>query len=88
MRGILWHVARKLEGIFDGILMEFHMRISTKSKNRCTFPGTYPPVFAVVLLGFIVASGFSESQIDVATQRRRSESEIGVYLLIIAFVEP
>ena len=28
MRGILWHVTRKLEGIFDGILMEFHMRIS------------------------------------------------------------
>ena len=25
---ILWHVTRKLEGIFGGILMEFHMRIS------------------------------------------------------------
>ena len=33
MRGILWHVARKLEGIFDGILMEFHMRIS-EDKNQ------------------------------------------------------
>ena len=32
MRGILWHVTRKLEGIFDGILMEFHMRIS-EDKN-------------------------------------------------------
>ena len=33
MRGILWHVTRKLEGIFDGILMEFHMRIS-EDKNQ------------------------------------------------------
>ena len=33
MRGILWHVARKLEGIFDGILMEFHMRI-LEDKNQ------------------------------------------------------
>ena len=31
MRGILWHVARKLEGILDGILMEFHMR---EDKNQ------------------------------------------------------
>ena len=47
MRGILWYMARKLDGILDGILMEFHMRIledkNQKSKNRCTFPGTYPP---------------------------------------------
>ena len=28
MKGILWYVTRKLEGIFDRILMEFHMRIS------------------------------------------------------------
>ena len=54
MRGILWHVARKLEGIFDGILMEFHMRIRTKSKNQCTFPGTYPPVFMVAMQDFFV----------------------------------
>ena len=33
MRGILWHVTRKLEGIFDGILMEFHIRIS-EDKNQ------------------------------------------------------
>ena len=33
MRGILWHMARKLEGIFDGILMEFHTRIS-EDKNH------------------------------------------------------
>ena len=33
MRGILWHVAQKLEGIFDGILMEFHMRI-LEDKNQ------------------------------------------------------
>ena len=33
MRGILWHMAQKLEGIFDGILMEFHMRI-LEDKNQ------------------------------------------------------
>ena len=33
MRGILWHMARKLEGIFDGILMEFHMQI-LEDKNQ------------------------------------------------------
>ena len=33
MKGILWYVTRKLEGIFDGILMEFHMRIS-EDKNQ------------------------------------------------------
>ena len=34
MRGILWHVTRKLEGIFDGILMEFHMRRISEDKNQ------------------------------------------------------
>ena len=33
MRGILWHMTQKLEGIFDGILMEFHIRIS-EDKNQ------------------------------------------------------
>ena len=33
MRGILWHMTRKLEGIFDGILMELHMRI-LEDKNQ------------------------------------------------------
>ena len=33
MKGILWYVTRKLEGIFDGILMEFCMRIS-EDKNQ------------------------------------------------------
>ena len=33
MKGILWYVTRKLEGILDGILMEFHMRIS-EDKNQ------------------------------------------------------
>ena len=42
MRGILWHVTRKLEGIFDGILMEFHMRFS-EDKNQ--IQKSYPPVF-------------------------------------------
>ena len=53
MRGILWHVTQKLEGIFDGILIEIHMRIledKNQIQNRCTFPGTYPPVFMVYIL--------------------------------------
>ena len=33
MKGILWYVTQKLEGIFDGILMEFRMRIS-EDKNQ------------------------------------------------------
>ena len=33
MKGILWHMAINLEGIFDGILMEFNMRIS-EDKNQ------------------------------------------------------
>ena len=33
MKGILWYVTRNLEGIFDGILMEFGMRIS-EDKNQ------------------------------------------------------
>ena len=46
------HMERKLEGILNGILMEFHIcefwRIRTKSQNRCTFHGTSLPVFMVV----------------------------------------
>ena len=33
MKGILWYVTQKLEGIFDGILMEFHMRF-LEDKNQ------------------------------------------------------
>ena len=33
MSGILWHMEQKLEGILDGILMEFHMLIS-EDKNQ------------------------------------------------------
>ena len=33
MKGILWYVTQKLEGIFDGILMEFRMRI-LEDKNQ------------------------------------------------------
>ena len=53
MKGILWYVTGKLEGIFDGILMEFHMRISedkNQTQIRCTFPGSYPPVFTVAYI--------------------------------------
>ena len=43
MKGILWYVTRKLEGIFDGILMEFRMRIS-EDKNQ-TQKSMYIPQF-------------------------------------------
>ena len=43
MKGILWYVPRKLEGIFDGILMEFPMRIS-EDKNQ-TQKSMYIPRF-------------------------------------------
>ena len=43
MKGILWYVTRKLEGIFDGILMEFCMRIS-EDKNQ-TQKSMYIPRF-------------------------------------------
>ena len=43
MKGILWFVTRKLEGIFDGILMEFRMRIS-EDKNQ-TQNSMYIPRF-------------------------------------------
>ena len=33
MKGILWYMIRKLEGIFDGILMEFYIQIS-EDKNQ------------------------------------------------------
>ena len=33
MSGILWHVEQKLEGILDGILMEFYMSI-LEDKNQ------------------------------------------------------
>ena len=43
MKGILCYVTRKLEGIFDGILMEFCMRIS-EDKNQ-TQKSMYIPRF-------------------------------------------
>ena len=33
MKGILWYVTQKLEGIFDGILMEFYIK-SSEDKNQ------------------------------------------------------
>ena len=38
MKGILWYVTRKLEGIFDGILMEFRRRISEDEKKSMYIP--------------------------------------------------
>ena len=43
MKGILCYVTRKLEGIFDGILMEFRMRI-LEDKNQ-TQKSMYIPRF-------------------------------------------
>ena len=50
MRGILWHVTRKLEGTFDGILMEFHMRIS-EDKNQIQKSMYIPPYLSFGLYG-------------------------------------
>ena len=52
MRGILWHVTRKLEGIFDGILMEFHMRIS-EDKNQIPKSMYIPRYLSSCLYGII-----------------------------------
>ena len=47
MKGILCYVTRKLEGIFDGILMEFRMRIS-EDKNQ-TQKSMYIPRYGILL---------------------------------------
>ena len=56
MKGILWYVTRKLEGIFDGILMEFHMRIS-EDKNQIKKSMYIPWFLSSGLYGRIGATG-------------------------------
>ena len=46
-------------------------RIRTKSKNRCTFHGTYPPVFMVVNL---YVEGISTPLLVVARHTKLKES--------------
>ena len=50
MKGILCYVTRKLEGIFDGILMEFRMRIS-EDKNQTQKSMYIPPFLSSGLYG-------------------------------------
>ena len=54
MKGILWHVTRKLEGIFDGILMEFRMRIS-EDKNQIKKSMYIPWFLSSGLYGSVVS---------------------------------
>ena len=55
MKGILWYVTRKLEGIFDGILMEFRMRIS-EDKNQIKKSMYIPRFLSSGLYGSLVRS--------------------------------
>ena len=70
MKGILWHVARNLEGIFDGILMEFYMRIS-EDKNQIQKSMYIPWYLSSSLYGTCV--------LFVATTIRVSENSVSVY---------
>ena len=48
MRGILWHVARKLDGILDGILICEFRRIRTKKIKE----SMYIPWYSYLSSGF------------------------------------
>ena len=56
MKGILWYVTRKLEGIFDGILMEFRMRIS-EDKNQIKKSMYIPRFLSSGLYGRLIWGG-------------------------------
>ena len=53
MKGILWYVTRKLEGIFDGILMEFRMRI-LEDKNQIKKSMYIPRFLSSGLYGILI----------------------------------
>ena len=55
MKGILWYVTRKLEGIFDGILMEFRLRIS-EDKNQTQKSMYIPRFLSSGLYGSVVGN--------------------------------
>ena len=58
MKGILWYVTQKLEGIFDGILMEFRMRIS-EDKNQIKKSMYIPRFLSSGLYGRWIPSSYS-----------------------------
>ena len=60
MNGILWYVTQKLEGIFDGILMEFRMRI-WEDKNQIKKSMYIPQYLSSSLYGSYSISSLVES---------------------------
>ena len=78
MKGILWHVTRKLEGIFDGILMEFHMKIS-EDKNQIQKSMYIPRFLSSGLYGRVESSsivGFSRAVAAGVTSRTGGRSPL------------
>ena len=76
MRGILWHVAQKLEGILDGILMEFHMCISD-NKNQIQ-KSMYIPWY--LSSGFYSRpTGYSTAAIELMGFKKGIKREIAAY---------
>ena len=71
MKGILCYVTRKLEGIFDGILMEFRMRIS-EDKNQTQKSMYIPRFLSSGLYGSYLASYLARR---VHTQRTNNNEQ-------------
>ena len=72
MKGILCYVTRKLEGIFDGILMEFRMRIS-EDKNQIKKSMYIPRFLSSSLYSrlyslFFLVAVFSPKMVRTTTQ--------------------
>ena len=67
MKGILWYVTRKLEGIFDGILMEFHMRIS-EDKNQIQKSMYIPQFLSSSLYGSVSRGNFPQTTVIISTR--------------------
>ena len=66
MKGILWYVTRKLEGIFDGILMEFYIK-SSEDKNQI-LKSMYIPRF---LSSGLYGRGQTDQQIEAVHNLRK-----------------
>ena len=83
MRGILWNVAQKLEGILDGILMEFHMLI-LEDKNQIQKSMYIPWYFSSSLYSSCISSSgvviflvkFVEDLNQIRTDRQTVELRI------------
>ena len=60
MKGILWYATRKLEGIFDGILMEFYIK-SSEDKNQILKSMYIPRFLSSGLYGRSIPGGWGNS---------------------------